>query len=218
MSQTILIVASTRVHVDTQEILRIQDTVKALLDQGNAVDVLVPRVSPLLTAALPSAARIFVIPRLPFCDNPPPRPSFRRFTTAIFMFLRGVALVLSRSYTVLHGVNDGSIVVRAINRATVGNRPYIAEFHAPFSTPGFFKGPRMAFARRLEHGAFRHADAVILPDEETLARFSKKLSKARVSIIPDPHVEIAPDAFTFGEFSLALEHVYAYVLRPRFES
>lgn len=218
MSQAILIVASTRVHVDTQEILRIQDTVKALLDQGNAVDVLVPRVSPLLSAALPSAARIFIIPRLPFCDNPPVRPSLRRFTTAVFMLLRGVALVLSRNYTILHGVNDGAMVVRAINRATVGCHPYVAEFHSPFSSPGFFKGPRVAFARQLEHDAFRHADAVILPDEDTLARFSRKLSRARVSLIPDPHVEIAPDAFTFGEFSLALEHVYAYVLRPRPES
>ena len=42
MPSAVLIVASTRVHADAQEILRIQDTAAALLDAGAAVDVLVP--------------------------------------------------------------------------------------------------------------------------------------------------------------------------------
>ena len=40
MPSAVLIVASTRVHVDAPEILRIQDTIAALLKEGCAVDVL----------------------------------------------------------------------------------------------------------------------------------------------------------------------------------
>jgi len=215
MSSSVLIVASTRVHADAQEILRVQDTACVLLDQGFSVDVLVPRLSPLLSAALPAAVRVFTIPPIPFCDAPPPRPSLRRLLTGVVMFFRGVALAAKRDYTVLHGVNDGALVVRAIDRATVRRLPYIAEIHMPFSSPGFFKGPRAAFARHFERTALRHAGAIILPDEDTLARFGGKLPKARVSLIPDPHAEIAPDALTFAEFATAIEHVYLYVLRPR---
>ena len=37
---------------------------------------------------------------------------------------------------------------------------------------------------------------------------------ARV-LIPDPHVELVPTAFTFAEFAAALRHVYEYALRPK---
>ena len=217
MPTAVLIVASTRAHADTQEILRIQDTVNALLEQGAAVDVLVPRVSPLLSAALAPAARVFRILRVPFCETPPLRPSLRRFVTGLLLFFRGYALASHRDYAVLHGVNDGAIVARLLARTSVRRHPYVAEFHTPLSTPGFFRGPRAAFARALERDAFRHADAVILPDAETHARFGPGLPRARVTLIPDPHVELAPENFTYGEFSAALEHVYAYVLRPRRE-
>ncbi len=214
MPSAVLIVSSTRVHADPQEILRIQDTVRALLEQGWAVDLLVPRQAPLLTATLDQRARVFRMPRLPFMDNPPRRPSLRRYIAAVAMFLRGVALAAHRDYAVIHGFNDGALIARAIDRGTVHRYPYIAEIHRPFSSPGFFKGPRTAFARHLERAALRHAAAIILPDAATLARFGGKIPKARVSIIPDPHAEISPDAFTFGEFSTALEHIYNYVLRP----
>lgn len=214
MPSTVLIVASTRVHADPQEILRIQDTVSALREQGRAVDVLVPRIAPLLTATLDPSARVFTAPHVPFMDNPPQRPSIRRFVTAVMMFFRGVALAARRDYAVLHGFNDGALIARAIDRGTVHRYPYVAEIHRPLSTPGFFKGPKAACARHLELAALRHASAIILPDAATLERIGGKLPKARVSLIPDPHAEIAPDAFTFGEFSLALEHIYDYVLRP----
>ena len=214
MPSAVLIVASTRVHADPQEILRIQDTVAALREQGRAVDVLVPRIAPLLTATLDPSARIFTIPRVPFMDDPPQRPSIRRFVTAVVMFFRGVALAAHRDYAALHGFNDGALVARAIDRGTVRRYPYVAEIHRPLSTPGFFKGPKAAFARHLERAALRHASAIILPDAATLGRFGGKLPKARVSLIPDPHAEIAPDAFTFGEFTLAVGHVYDYALRP----
>ena len=215
MPTAVLIVASTRAHADTQEILRIQDTVNTLLEQGAAVDVLVPRFSPLLSAALAPAARVFQVLRVPGCENPPDRPSLRRFVTALLLFFRGYALASRREYTILHGLNDGAIVARALARMFVRRHPYVAEFHTPFSTPGFFRGPRAAIARALERDAFRHADAVILPDAGTHARFGGGLPRARVTLIPDPHVELAPESFTYGEFSSALEHVYAYVLRPR---
>ena len=214
MPSAVLIVASTCVHADPQEILRIQDTVTALREQGRVVDVLVPRINPLLTATLNPMARIFSIPKVPFMDNPPRRPSIRRFVTAVVMFFRGVALAARRDYAVLHGFNDGALVSRALDRGTVRRYPYVAEIHRPLSTPGFFKGLKAAFGRYLEHAALRHASAIILPDVATLERIGGKLPKARVSLIPDPHAEIDPDAFSFGEFALAIEHVYDYVLRP----
>ena len=214
MPSAVLLVASTRVHADPQEILRIQDTVSALREQGRAVDVLVPRIPPLLTATLDPSARVFSIPRIPFMDNPPQRPSLRRFVTAAVMFFRGVALAAHRDYAALHGFNDGALIARAIDRGTVHRYRYVAEIHRPLPTAGFFKGLKFFFARRLERSALRHASAIILPDAATLERLEKRVPKARVSLIPDPHAEITPDAFTFGEFSLAIEHIYDYVLRP----
>ncbi len=54
-----------------------------------------------------------------------------------------------------------------------------------------------------------------MPDEQTLALFGRQIPRARVSLIPDPHVELVPTAFTFAEFSAALQHVYTYALRQK---
>ncbi|MBQ6008011.1 MAG: glycosyltransferase [Kiritimatiellae bacterium] len=217
MPPSVLIVASTRAYADSQEILRIQDTAAALLECGNAVDVLVPRTSTLLTSVLSPAVRVFTVPRLvPFMHNPPRRPSIRRFLVGALMLFRGIALLSRRRYTALHGVNDGALVVRAISGfATVGRLPFIAEVHRPFARPGMVKGPRAAFARFCERRALRRAAAIVLPDEQTLALFGRNIPRARVSLIPDPHVELVPTAFTFAEFSAALRHVYTYALGPR---
>ena len=215
MPSAVLIVASTRVHVDAPEILRIQDTIAALLKEGCAVDVLVPRLSPLFTASLPTGARVFTAPHIPFCGDLPARPSLRRLLSAFVLFLRCYSLVSRRAYDVLHGFDDGALVVRALDRVTVRTYPYVAEIHRPLSSPGFFKGPRSALARSLERGALRHAAAIILPDEATLARFGGKIPKARVSIIPYPHADFAPESFTYGEFAAALRPVSDYVLSPR---
>jgi len=217
MPPSVLIVASTRAYADSQEILRIQDTAAALLEAGNAVDLLVPRSSPLLASVLNPAVRVFTVPRLvPFMANPPRRPSIRRFLVGALMLLRGVALLSRRSYTILHGVNDGSLVARAISGfATVGRLPFIAEIHRPFARPSFLDGPRSAFARFCERRALRRAAAIVLPDEQTLALFGRQFPRARVSLIPDPHVELVPTAFTFAEFATALQHVYTYALHPK---
>ena len=217
MPPSVLIVASTRVYADSQEILRIQDTAAALLEHGNAVDVLVPRTSSLLNSVLNPAVRVFTVPRLvPFMRNPPRRPSIRRFFVGALMLFRGVALLSRRRYTALHGVNDGALVVRAISGlATVGRLPFVAEIHRPFARPGMAKGPRAALARFCERRALRRAAAIVLPDEQTLALFGRNIPRARVSLIPDPHVELVPTAFTFAEFSTALKHVYTYALGPR---
>jgi len=200
MPPSVLIVASTRAYADTREILRIQDTAAALLSEGHAVDLLTPRLSPLFRSALTPAVRVFTVPQLvPFMANPPSRPSFRRFLMGALMFLRGVALVSRRGYGILHGVNDGAYVVRAISGfAKAGRLPFIVEIHHPVS-------------RR----ALRRAAAIILPDEQTFERLRRRIPKARVAVIPDPHVELVPDAFTFGEFAQALSHVYAYVQSPK---
>ena len=217
MPSAVLVIGSTRAPQDVQEILRIQDTVAALLEEGHAVDLLVPAISPLLSVALANDVRLFRVPEFPFCGNPPPHASIRRLILGILMSLRGIALASSTNYAVFHGVNDGSIIARVINNFSLRNRPCVAEFHVPFALPCFSRGIRTAIARFLERHAFRRAAAVILPDVETLAHFSSKLSRARVTIIPDPHSEISPDAFTIAEFTSALAHVYDYILRPRNE-
>ncbi len=218
MPSAVLIVASTRVHADVQEILRIQDTASALIEQGRAVDLLVPSTSALLSAALDPAVRVFTVPEFPLCGNPPPRASIRRLITATLMFLRGVALASRRDYDALHGMNDGAIVARAITGASLRRLPYVAEFHLPFAAPGLRRGIRTTIARAMERNAFRRAAAVVLPDEATLACFPARLSRARVSLIPDPHAEITPSAFTFGEFNTALVHLYDYILRSQQEN
>ncbi len=217
MPSSALIIASTRAPADVQEVLRIQDTVSSLLGEGFSIDLLVPRVSPLLSVALAPGVNIYTLPHIPFCGNPPARPSWRRFILSLFMILRGIALVSRNAYTVLHGVNDGAVVAHAVDGFTLTPHPCIAEFHQPFALPCFSRGLCTTFARLFENRAFRHAAAVILPDSDTLGCFSAKLPRARVSLIPDPHAELSPDAFTIGEFNNALSHVYNYVLRPRFE-
>lgn len=212
---SVLIIASTRAHLDTQEILRIQDTASALLDLDCAVDLLVPHLSPLLSVALSPQVHIFTAPHVPFCGNPPERPSFRRFLTGVSLFLYAVSLISRRAYTAFHGFNDGVLVMRALSGMTFHRHPCVAEIHTPFSTPGFFKGPRAAIARHFERRALKQADAIVLPDEDTLALFGKHIPRARVSLIPDPHAELTPDEFTFGDFNVALRHIYDYVLRPR---
>ena len=218
MPSAVLIIASTRVHSDVQEILRIQDTAASLIEQGRAVDLLVPRTCALLSAALAPTVRVFTVPEFPFCGDPPPRASLRRFITGSLMFLRGVALVSRRDYAALHGMNDGAIVAKAIARASLRRLPYVAEFHLPFAAPGLRRGIHTAIARAMERSAFRHAAAVVLPDEGTLASFPPRLTNARVSLIPDPHSEITPNAFTLGEFTAALAHLYDYILRPQQEN
>ena len=86
MPPSVLIVASTRAYADSQEILRIQDTAAALLERGNAVDVLVPRTSPLMTSVLNPSVRVFTVPRLvPFMRNPPRGPSQREVEAPDYM-------------------------------------------------------------------------------------------------------------------------------------
>ena len=87
--------------------------------------------------------------------------------------------------------------------------------HRPFSRPGFLKGPRAALARLIERRALRRAAAIILPDEQTLSLFGRHIPRARVTLIPDPHVELVPTAFTFGEFAAAIRHVYEYAFCPK---
>lgn len=213
MPPPVLIVASTRAHADTREILRIQDTSSALLAEGRMVDLLAPRTSPLLKSVLNPSVRVFTVPRIvPFTDNPPRRPSLRRFLTGVLMFLRGVALAARRGYGMLHGVNDGAMVACAISRfATAGRTPFIAEMHRPFFKSGMFRSPRTAIARFEELRALRRAAAIIVPDDRTFKRFGHHIPRSRVAIIPDPHVELVPDAFTYGEFADALKLAYEYV-------
>ncbi len=213
MRAAVLIVTSTRAYADPQEILRLQDTVAALIDQGRAVDVLIPRHTPLLTAALNKNARVFTVPKIPFMNNPPRRPSFRRFLTGLLMFFYAVSLTARRNYGVLHGINDGSMIVRAIDRCTVKQYPYIAEIHTPYTKRGLIHGIRRIIASRLERAALRHASAIIVPEENVISVFGQHIPVARTVILPSPRTDFSPDGFTVGEFALSIEHLYAYVLR-----
>ena len=213
----VLLITSTRAADDIQEVLRIQDTINALRSMRYSVDLLTPRLSNLLDVAVDLAARVFVMPRIPFCGKVPPRASLRRFALSALMALRGAVLVACNKYTLLHGFNDGALIARSITRLTFSSCPYIAEFHTPFAGASS-SDPRVAFARSQERRAFRKAAAIILPDAETLERFGSKLSRARVSLIPNARIDFAPDAFddfTVGDFNAAIAHVYEYVLRSQ---
>lgn len=127
------------------------------------------------------------------------------------MFLRGVALVSSRGYSVVHGINDGAIVARWIDRGTVRKFVYLADITNAYSFRGLFHGIKATIARWFERSALRHASAVILPDRDTYSLLDPRPSFARVSILPSPHVEFATDAFTSGEFTDAIDKIYYYV-------
>ena len=62
-------------------------------------------------------------------------------------------------------------------------------------------------------GTVANASAIIVPDEATLSRFASPPPLARVSILPEPHAELADNAFTSAEFSAAIDGIYTYVLR-----
>ncbi len=213
MPAVVLVVSSTRAYADPQEILRLQDVVGALINQGNAVDVLIPRLTPLLTAALNKNARVYTVPRIPFMNNPPRRPSLRRFLTGLLMFFYGVSLSARRSYNVLHGMNDGAIIVRTIDRFTVTQYPYIAEIHHPITKRGLIHGLRRIIASRWERAALRHASAIVVPEERIINVFGKHIPVARTLILPSPRTEFTPDGFTIAEFGISIEHLYTYVLR-----
>jgi hypothetical protein len=192
VKKSALIVTSIRNCTSAQETLRIQDTVAALRRNGWAVDVLTPVASPILAATLTHEVRVFTVPRYLPCRR-------------LAMFLRGVALATGGNYTVLHGMDEGGCMARAIGRVTLSRFAYIAEVHHPES---------------IDRRTMEHASAVIVPDEDTLSRFSVKPPIARVSVLPDPHAELADNAFTTAEFTAAIDGIYTYVLRthPEIES
>jgi len=208
-----LLVASTRCHADARETLRLQDMASVLIEAGWSVDVLIPRHSALLAATLNPEIRTIDVPRLPFTAEPPRRPSFRRFLTASLMLLRGTALVSRRSYDVVHGFNDGAAIARAIDRATLRRFPYVADYTDPSGIRGLHRGLLAAISRSLENSAMRHASALIFADQDAPGNLEKRPPAARLSIIPDAHAEIAPDAFTRAEFSDAMLKIYDYVTR-----
>ena len=187
MMRAALVITSIRYCMTAQETLRVQDTVAALQRIGWSVDVLTPLANPILTAALNASVRVFTVPRVPL---------FRH----ILLFLKGFALATKRNYTVLHGLDEGVGLARAIDRMTFKRAAYVAEVHHPDS---------------VSPATVAHASAIIVPDEETLAAFQKPPPLARVSILPDPHAELAENAFTAAEYASAIDGIYTYVLRTR---
>lgn len=186
-----------------------------LTEAGWSVDILVPRRSALLTATLGPEIRTVDVPRVPFSQEPPRRPSFRRMLTALLMLLRGTALVSRKAYTVVHGFNDGGSIARAIDRVTVRRFPYVADYTDPFGIRGLHRGSLAALVRSLENSAMRHASALVFADQDVPGSMEKRPPAARLSVIPDAHAEIAPEAFTRAEFADALLKIYEYVTRER---
>ena len=185
-----LVITSIHHCTTAQETLRVQDTVSALLRLGWSVDVLTPRANPILTATLDASVRVFTVPRVPL---------FRH----ALMFLKGFALATKRNYTVLHGLDEGAGLARAIDRMTFKRAAYVAEVHHPDSVSPV---------------TVANASAIVVPDEATLAAFPTPPPIARVSILPDPHAELDANAFTAAEYASALDGIYTYVLRTRSET
>ena len=185
MKHSALIITSTKHCATAQETLRVQDTVSALRRAGWVVDVLTSSANPILAAPLDPSVSVTIVPRLPF---------LRR----LFLFLRGFSLASKRGYAVLHGIDDGADVARAIRRMTLRKFAYIAEIH---------------HASDIRCVTVAQAAAVIIPREGSLSEFKSPPPMARVSILPDPHAELADNAFTAAEFASALDGIYTYVLR-----
>ncbi len=185
MKHSALIITSTRHCATAQETLRVQDTVSALRRAGWAVDILTSSANPILAATLDPSVSVTIVPRLPLLKR-------------LFLFLRGFALASKRGYAVLHGIDDGADVARAIGRMTLRKFAYIAEVH---------------HAPDIRCGTVAQAAAVIISRESTLSEFRAPPPMARVSILPEPHAELADNAFTAAEFASALDGIYTYVLR-----
>lgn len=185
MSRKALIVTSVRRCFSAQETLRVQDTASALRRMGWEVSILTPSESPILAATLAHDVRVFTLPRL--------LPARR-----LGMFLRGLAIAANSGCSVVHGFDEGAGVAMMICRAMRRRLAYIAEVHNPETVGG---------------RTVRDAAAVIVPDGETLSRFSSPPPLARVSVLPDPHAELAGDALTAAEFGDAIDGIYTYVLR-----
>lgn len=183
--RTALVITSISHCMTAQETLRVQDTVAALRRIGWKVDVLTPSDNPILLATISPEVRLFTVPRIPFLRH-------------ILMFLKGMALAAEQSYLVMHGFDEGVGIARAVDRMTFKRFAYVAEVHHP-ETVG--------------RSTVKHASAVVVPDEDTLARFREPPPLARVSILPDPHAELADNAFTAAEFESAIDGIYNYVLR-----
>ena len=207
----VLIVSSARAWTDAQEILRLQDVAGAYLSEGWAVDLLVPRTSPLIAAAIDQRVRIFTVVQIPG-GALPKRPGWRRLATLLMMFLRGTALANRRDYDLLFGIDDGAAVVRGIDRTTVKRLPYLAEVRNPINGQAF-KGLSASISRSLERGALKHASAVISPDQSILSALGDAAPKPRTGILPDPHTELSEDAFTYGEFSDSIMRISDYAMR-----
>lgn len=213
---SVLLVSSARGLIDPRGTLRLQETVSALIQLGWDVDVLVPRVDP--NVSFDPKARLFTVPRVLFTSHLPPRPSFRRSLVSFLMFLHGAYLVCHHDYTLLHGVDDGAAMARAMAtgfaRWSAERRlPYIAEYIAPFSRRGAYPGFRFLSARVRERRAIGHAAAIILANGTDRTAFDRPLPLARVSVIPDPNGETAHAAFSFSDFSAAIAQIYAYAAR-----
>lgn len=197
------------------EILRIQDTVSALLDSGYDVDLLVPRKSALLSMAIRPEARIITPFKTFFSNDPPDRPSLRRCLVKTIIFLHAYHLLSKKEYVALHGIDDAASIVQSLDRMTIQKYPYIAEYLQPFSRHKYKLNILAPFSRMNERSAIRHASAVIFPDAETKDVFNGKIPHARVSVLPDPHTDLVPEKFTFKDFSIALIRIYDYILRPK---
>lgn len=185
MKRAALIITSLGHSSTAQETLRVQDTVSALRRIGWRVDVLAPSANPMLSATLASNARVFVVPSLPLMRRP-------------LMCLRGVALASGGDYSVLHGFDEGADIARSVCRMSRKHLAYIAEVHHP---------------KTVGAATVSRAAAIVVPHEHTLLEFREQPPMARVSILPDPHAELADNAFTASEFASAIDGIYTYVLR-----
>lgn len=205
-----LVISSTRVHVSANAALRMQDIVSSLLRKGYEVDVLVPRLSPLIVAALPREVRLLTIPSTWGGALPPERATWRRLLMTVLMTLRAVSLLSRTPYDFVCGLDDGVFAARAADRFTLRRFAYLADIQDPLSVRNRPSGIASAIAARLERKALRHAAAVTLAAEDTLAQFDKPPTHARFSVLPSPHAEMGDDAFTIAEFDALFAKVIRY--------
>jgi len=205
-----LVIASTRVHVSANAALRLQDVVSSLLRKGYEVDVLVPRLSPLIVAAMPRDVRLLSIPSSWVGKNPPERATGRRLVTSALMGLRAFSLLSRGVYEFVCGLDDGMFAARAANRVVFRRIPYLVDVLESFSRRDRPRGTIARFAAWLERRALRRAAAVTLASDGLYGVFDAPPAHARYSVLPSPHAELGDDAFTIAEFDASFSKVIGY--------
>lgn len=212
---TVLFIVPQPFFCDRGSPLRVRNAVRALVDNGVAVELLV--------FSLGAAVNIpgVVIHRtahLPFISHIPIGLSLQKVLFDVMLFLQASLLCWRRKYQTLHGVEEGGVIAAFLGRLT--NTPYIFDMHSwmseylrstPFARIPFF----IRLVESLEKWSIRGSAAVITVGQEHAANVQSLVSQAKAFSLEDLPIETGtPEAALIenltNEFSLQRTRVVLY--------